>query len=124
MHLRVWDDARVEVSMRRRHGVVIEAVEHVDRYAIRKPRTEVVGHLELVARPAAGTSERRREQHDRMERHMRGALGKHLDDDRSADGMPDDNGSVVQRPQPPPDPRTPPRAARALLSGHPRLANL
>lgn len=124
MQLRLRDRSRVQVDVIPRHGLIIEPVEQVHRHALRQPRTEVAGQVELVARPPAGANERGRDEHNHGKTRGWCNRGEIVGKDRSAHGMPDDNCVLVDCGEFVPDGSAPSCVARLVLLRQARVADL
>src|SRR5258708_31775508 len=114
----------MQVGVRRRGGLVMESVEHVNPHTWWQPRAEVARQLELVAGPATLADERSGDQHDRPEPSLRRLLGKRVDEDRRAYRMAGHDRAIVQVRHLTPDRRAPPGITRVALVRHARVADL
>src|SRR5205823_5655177 len=116
--------ASVEVRVRGRGSVVPKTVEQVHGHAIGKSIAEIAGRLVFLVGPSAVTDEGRREHDDRPKLWLGRLLRERPDEERPANRMTDDHGSVVERRDLPLDRRAPPVVARVALGRHPRVAHV
>src|SRR5581483_8396593 len=114
---------RIELGVRRRRGFILEAKVEMDQDTSRKPRAKVVAGPRIVARPAPFAYERRRDEEDATELPRWRVLGESIDQDCSADRVPDENRAVVERRQLSFKRRFPRDVAGVLFIRHPRISD-
>src|SRR6187397_3120081 len=87
---------RVELGMRGWRRVIRKAMVQVDRHSARKPAANLALRLPVIGRPATLADKRRSDEDNRGQRSLRWVLRENVDQDCSADGVPDHDRTVVQ----------------------------
>src|SRR5882724_3016082 len=91
-----WNSLRVEVSVLERRRFILTAMIHIHWCPSRQSLAKTGHGLDVLARPATLTHERRREKKDAAQRQVGRLLDKRSDQDRSAHRMAHQNRSIIQ----------------------------
>src|SRR2546423_873670 len=96
MEVCLWNRARIQLGMRRWCGLVRETVVEIDRDSCGKCLAQIALRFQIIALPATFADKRRRDQDNRAEDSFRRILGESVDQYRSADGVTDEDCTIVQ----------------------------